>query len=241
MVAKKIEDTTEPQAKTATKKAASAPQSPAGEAHTAGSGKKPADKKPVAKKPAAKKPAAKKPASDKASSKQARAAQANKPGEKPSAVSTKDLVFHAPDPALLPVFTPAPEESQSEGTVRRRSRANRPTLSPEEKKAKAAAEASTPQKVRGSTRLEAKRQRRRDGRDGGRRRQSVTESEFLARRESVDRVMVVRERTDRTQIAVLEDNVGESTPTRKRAPRLRQRSRGNERLKPLGGNRATGP
>ena len=45
MVAKKIEDTTEPQAKTATKKAASAPQSPAGEAHTAGSGKKPADKK----------------------------------------------------------------------------------------------------------------------------------------------------------------------------------------------------
>ena len=207
MVAKKIEDTTEPQAKTATKKAASAPQSPAGEAHTAGSGKKPADKKPVAKKPAAKKPAAKKPASDKASGKQARAAQANKPGEKPSAVSTKDLVFHAPDPALLPVFTPAPEESQSEGTVRRRSRANRPTLSPEEKKAKAAAEASTPQKVRGSTRLEAKRQRRRDGRDGGRRRQSVTESEFLARRESVDRVMVVRERTDRTQIAVLEDNV----------------------------------
>jgi len=126
---------------------------------------------------------------------------------KPSAVSTKDLVFHAPDPALLPVFSPPPAEAQSEGTVRRRSRANRPTLSPEEKKAKAAAEASTPQKVRGSTRLEAKRQRRRDGRDGGRRRQSVTESEFLARRESVDRVMVVRERTDRTQIAVLEDNV----------------------------------
>ena len=64
-----------------------------------------------------------------------------------------------------------------------------------------------PQRIRGSTRLEAKKQRRRDGRDVGRRRTVVTESEFLARRESVDRVMVVREREDRTQIGVLEDTV----------------------------------
>ncbi|CAB4901099.1 MAG: Rne/Rng family ribonuclease [Actinobacteria bacterium] len=64
-----------------------------------------------------------------------------------------------------------------------------------------------PQRLRGSTRLEAKKQRRRDGRDVGRRRTVVTESEFLARRESVDRVMVVRERDDRTQIGVLEDSV----------------------------------
>jgi len=64
------------------------------------------------------------------------------------------------------------------------------------------------QVVRGSTRLEAKRQRRREGRDSGRRRPPViTESEFLARREAVDRVMVVRQRGDRTQIAVLEDKV----------------------------------
>ena len=64
------------------------------------------------------------------------------------------------------------------------------------------------QAVRGSTRLEAKRQRRREGRDSGRRRPPViTESEFLARREAVDRVMVVRQRGDRTQIAVLEDGV----------------------------------
>jgi ribonuclease E len=61
--------------------------------------------------------------------------------------------------------------------------------------------------LRGSTRLEAKRQRRRDGRDAGRRRQIISEAEFLARRESVDRVMVVRERGGRTQIAVLEDGV----------------------------------
>lgn len=64
------------------------------------------------------------------------------------------------------------------------------------------------QSVRGSTRLEAKKQRRREGRELGRRRPPViTESEFLARRESVDRMMVVRRVGDRTQIAVLEDGV----------------------------------
>jgi ribonuclease E len=61
--------------------------------------------------------------------------------------------------------------------------------------------------LRGSTRLEAKRQRRREGRDAGRRRQIITEAEFLARRESVERSMVVRESNGRTQIAVLEDGV----------------------------------
>ena len=62
--------------------------------------------------------------------------------------------------------------------------------------------------VKGSTRLEAKRQRRREGRDSGRRRPPVlTEAEFLARREAVERVMVVRQGDDRTQIAVLEDGV----------------------------------
>jgi len=62
--------------------------------------------------------------------------------------------------------------------------------------------------VKGSTRLEAKRQRRRDGRDTGRRRPPIlTESEFLARREAVDRVMAVRQNGDRTQIAVLEDGI----------------------------------
>jgi ribonuclease E len=61
--------------------------------------------------------------------------------------------------------------------------------------------------VRGSTRLEAKRQRRREGRDSNRRRTVITEAEFLARRESVDRTLLVRERDGRTQIAVLEDGV----------------------------------
>jgi len=62
--------------------------------------------------------------------------------------------------------------------------------------------------MRGSTRLEAKKQRRREGREAGRRRAPIlSESEFLARRESVERVMVVRQSEDRTQIAVLEDGV----------------------------------
>ncbi len=65
-----------------------------------------------------------------------------------------------------------------------------------------------PQKVKGSTRLEAKKQRRRDGRETGRRRRLViTESEFLARREAVDREMIVRTAADRIQIGVLEDKV----------------------------------
>ncbi|TFV58479.1 ribonuclease E/G, partial [Mycobacterium sp. PS03-16] len=73
------------------------------------------------------------------------------------------------------------------------------------------------QGISGSTRLEAKRQRRRDGRDAGRRRPPIlSEAEFLARREAVERVMVVRDKVRSepphegaryTQIAVLEDGV----------------------------------
>ena len=48
----------------------------------------------------------------------------------------------------------------------------------------------------------------RRGRDAGRRRVPIlSEAEFLARRESVDRAMVVREHGDRVEIAVLEDDV----------------------------------
>jgi len=72
----------------------------------------------------------------------------------------------------------------------------------------AADDAADVRGVKGSTRLEAKRQRRREGRESGRRRPPIiTESEFLARREAVERVMVVRQHADRTQIAVLEDGI----------------------------------
>ena len=121
------------------------------------------------------------------------------------------------------------EDEQGEGTSRRRRRRRRrkgseaadtteddsvPTVIHErEPRSKTRAAKDEVQGISGSTRLEAKRQRRRDGREAGRRRPPIlTESEFLARRESVDRVMVVRERTEgshagMTQVAVLEDGI----------------------------------
>jgi ribonuclease E len=72
----------------------------------------------------------------------------------------------------------------------------------------ASAESDDVRAVKGSTRLEAKRQRRRESRDTGRRRPPIiSESEFLARREAVERVMLVRQQGERTQIAVLEDDI----------------------------------
>ena len=62
--------------------------------------------------------------------------------------------------------------------------------------------------IDGSTRMEAKRQRRREGREAGRRRTPVlSEAEFLARRESVVRKMIIRQRENLAQIAVLEDDI----------------------------------
>ena len=62
--------------------------------------------------------------------------------------------------------------------------------------------------IDGSTRMEAKRQRRREGREAGRRRAPVlSEAEFLARRESVARKMIIRQLDDLVQIAVLEDDI----------------------------------
>ncbi|GAB2446157.1 translation initiation factor IF-2 N-terminal domain-containing protein [Nocardia tengchongensis] len=126
--------------------------------------------------------------------------------------------------------TGVPEGSSSRRRRRRRRRKggddNEPEVSEDDppntvvhereprSKRRAAAQVDEVQGISGSTRLEAKRQRRRDGREAGRRRPPIlTESEFLARREAVDRVMVVREKhfpehpTSTTQVAVLEDNI----------------------------------
>jgi ribonuclease E len=140
---------------------------------------------------------------------------------------TTSLLFQAPDlPPLPPVRAssqprgngPALDLPDDAGTVRRRSRRrpgeeSRPgdeapnTVVRVRQPRPEPVLSNEPTRVKGSTRLEAKKQRRRDGRDAGRRRPVVTESEFLARRESVDRVMVVRSKFDRIQIAVLEDGV----------------------------------
>ena len=86
-------------------------------------------------------------------------------------------------------------EGMSGSRRRRRSRGSRSSV------------AAVEDPLQGSTRLQAKRQRRRENRDGSRRRPVLTEAEFLARRESVKRDMVVREKDGRVQIAVLEDDI----------------------------------
>ena len=103
-------------------------------------------------------------------------------------------------------------DARDAGSSRRRRRrggaSGEGSVDEEPRPARQAPLITEPQKVKGSTRLEAKKQRRRDGRDAGRRRRLViTESEFLARREAVDREMIVRTTADRIQIGVLEDKV----------------------------------
>jgi ribonuclease E len=141
------------------------------------------------------------------------------PEEFVSAVSTQ-LVFYAPEIAPLPARSgrqpeEEPESAASASSSRRRSRrrggegreeASAPA-EPAQPRQRAVELITEPQRIKGSTRLEAKKQRRRDGREAGRRRAVVTEAEFLARRESVDRQMIVRSRNGRIQIAVQEDNV----------------------------------
>ena len=152
---------------------------------------------------------------------------ASKPDKKASskpvvAVSATSLIFQAPD---LPAVEPRKRsnnkkhsEPESESHLRRRSRrragepidvgADQPNVTVKVRTPRAPKEPSTePQRLKGSTRLEAKKQRRRDGRDSGRRRQTITETEFLARRESVDRMMLVRSKDAKIQLCVVEDKV----------------------------------
>ncbi|OII05340.1 Rne/Rng family ribonuclease [Curtobacterium sp. MCBA15_008] len=141
----------------------------------------------------------------------------------PKATSTLSLIFHAPVLPELPYRAPRVDEDDDDeqGGGRRRSRRRgtsadreprdlrepREPRDHQEPRRREVEYITEPQKVKGSTRLEAKKQRRRDGRDAGRRRQVVTEDEFLARRESVDRQMIVRSSSSTIEIGVLEDNV----------------------------------
>jgi ribonuclease E len=147
---------------------------------------------------------------------------AAKSASKPAALSATSLIFQAPD---LPPVEPRKKssskkssEAESESHLRRRSRrragepidesSDLPNVVVKVRTPRAPKEPSNePQRVKGSTRLEAKKQRRRDGRDSGRRRQTITETEFLARRESVDRMMLVRSKDAKIQLCVVEDNV----------------------------------
>ena len=153
-----------------------------------------------------------------------KAEKAAKPAPEPidlSTITTTSLLFVAPDLPPMPDPVPAAEPAKAEeasGNRRTRTRnrggngsaaeEKQSNETPRKQRQKSQPELITePQKVKGSTRLEAKKQRRRDGRDAGRRRSVITESEFLARRESVDRVMAVRSHDGVTDIGVLEDGI----------------------------------
>ncbi len=120
--------------------------------------------------------------------------------EEPAKPVATQLIFQAPSLPTPAVDRPAKKkaEPKPERKERKKKEAPKEKLKPQKEKKK---------EEEGSTRVEAKRQRRRDSRDTGRRRSTVTESEFLARRESVDRKMVVREDDGRFQIGVLEDGL----------------------------------
>lgn len=106
------------------------------------------------------------------------------------------------------------DDEDEETTVTRRRRRRRGGKGSEEESSAAKVNLSRKQQyideitdVEGSTRLEAKKQRRRDNRRERSRQNQLLEQDFLARRENVDRLMVVRQRDRHTQISVLEDNV----------------------------------
>ena len=185
--------------------------------------KKSTEKKPTAKKPIEKKPAAKVAALKGASSKTEGKSAAT---SAPVTVTATSMLFMAPD-LPTPVIDkkrgrPIEDKKtadQGETHVRRRSRRREGELAEGEQlppntvvKVRTPREpkepSNEPTRIKGSTRLEAKKQRRRDGRDAGRRRSStITESEFLARRESVERTMIVRSKDGKIQLGVLEDKI----------------------------------
>ncbi|WP_415273630.1 Rne/Rng family ribonuclease [Aquiluna sp. Uisw_065] len=175
--------------------------------------KKVADEKTVDKKVVAKKPAVKKEAAPKV-------VEMKDEPKKPMSIQ---LIFQAPDlptPKVNPRSGKLAEEENVEAPTRSAPTRSAPSRTRQRNKPEGEAKQNTAQnatqnttdepveeKDSGSTRVAAKRQRRKDSRDTGRRRTAVTESEFLARRESVDRRMVVREKDARVQIGVLEDGL----------------------------------
>mgnify|MGYP000709695919 CR=1 FL=1 len=179
--------------------------------------KKVADEKTVDKKVVAKKPAVKKEAAPKV-------VEMKDDPKKPMSIQ---LIFQAPDlptPKVNPRSGKLAEEENVEAPTRSAPTRSAPSRTRQRNKPEGEAKQNSTQntaqntaqnttdepveeKDSGSTRVAAKRQRRKDSRDTGRRRTAVTESEFLARRESVDRRMVVREKDARVQIGVLEDGL----------------------------------
>ncbi|MDN6136893.1 translation initiation factor IF-2 N-terminal domain-containing protein [Corynebacterium sp.] len=115
------------------------------------------------------------------------------------------------------------EEESSDATSTRRRRGRRGTsrgrgkevvVEPEAEKSNDVEIIDEPRGIKGSTRIESQRRRRAEMRSKDREnRHVVTQAEFLARREAVERTMVVRERERHdghgniTQVGVLEDGM----------------------------------
>ncbi|MBI0089571.1 Rne/Rng family ribonuclease [Bifidobacterium sp. W8113] len=106
------------------------------------------------------------------------------------------------------------KDDEDEAPLTRRRRRRRGSKSAEGESEESGARRSRKQQyideitdVEGSTRLEAKKQRRRDNRRERSRQSQLVEQDFLARRENVNRLMVVREKEHHTQISVIEDDI----------------------------------
>ncbi len=143
----------------------------------------------------------------------------------PGAEGDEDAEAGDAEPGEAEVAEPEPvegDEPVSEGTSRRRRRRRRRgedasdtedesidvVVRVREPRRRATPSSDEVTGIEGSTRMEAKKQRRREGRVAGRRRPPIlSESEFLARREAVDRRMLIRQTDDYSQIAVMEDGV----------------------------------
>ncbi|MCY0916601.1 Rne/Rng family ribonuclease [Streptomyces sp. H27-G5] len=179
-----------PRARRRATRAVTAPAAPAAEAAPAPAAETPA---PVVETPAV--PAVEEPAAPAPRARRRATRAVTAP-----AAPTAEAVVETPVEAPAAVETPAAVAAEE------------PAAPARERSESAAGSGSTSsdevQSIKGSTRLEAKKQRRREGREQGRRRVPIiTEAEFLARREAVERVMVVRQAGERTQIGVLEDDV----------------------------------
>ncbi|WKD60616.1 Ribonuclease E [Corynebacterium ciconiae DSM 44920] len=149
--------------------------------------------------------------------------------EDPSSAAAPMPLFMAPAVEDTPVEEPAPAAVKKSARREKSREAKTADDTPREEKpkkdkARKESQPATPQAdpelidepkaIKGSTRLEAQRRRRSERREARKNeRQIVSEAEFLARRESVERTMVVREkeRTDHpgrvTQVGVLEDGM----------------------------------
>ena len=161
--------------------------------------------KPANPKPAAEKSEAKAAPDERSSARRRRRGGRGRGGAKPTteaAVETKTTTSEAPAKTAKPAT-----ESATETANRRRRRRRRGGSGSAVSTEVAATEPTATVEDRSSTRINAKRSRRRDNRDNRRRTPLITEAQFLARREAVDRQMVIRQVADKTQVAILEDKI----------------------------------